>query len=586
MTDVCEQFNILRAKGEKIFTRLRALPPVGAYWEPFFEKAFNTYSKLWKMQQIYREKLQTGVGLKRWEIGELAARIAQLYYTYYLHTSDVNYLREAYNFYSAIRARNYFKLDQTSSPQVTPRSSSVILMRNLRYHARFVLVCLLLEIEDEVLDPIVADLSLLVMKYKAECHPTHAETKQWQSLLEEVKAYQQWRAPIGLRDDTGKVTHVLAGGRLEHIAQPADSATSPLVIGIPSLNSPTTIPVSILSKLEDDKRFSLQAAILVGNTRNQIKYSELTLNTTLMMHSLEISAAAQVASPNIAVPAHPQKFILYEASPMQVMNHLACLGSTLPLNKGLMLYISADGDASGAGFRLAADVGRAQSSDSTTLTPQDLLPFTRVPLFIVADGDNSQCLYNMDLRFGEKFLCLMSPTKWVSSASAPVPQGLFTLFLHAPLTAFCLLCGLTNVDASSYKDAENILNEFLNRVVDAQAPLLPGGVEHLMGDLYVKTLVSRFLFAHATLSQYAPAARKGLEYLPLAKPSLDSLLKSVHLRNLVLRVASILGVTELFTTEDDSDDCPLIAARPVPQSTMSPLIKAAPIPIAGSSDDI
>ena len=545
------------------------------------------------MQQVYREKLQSSVGLKRWEIGELAARIAQLYYTYYLHTSDVNYLREAYNFYSAIRTRKYFNSEQSSSSQpkegnATPRTSSVILMRNLRYHARFVLVCLLLEIEDETLDPIVADMSLLVMKYKAECHPSHSETRQWQSLLEEVKAFQQMRAPLGLRDGTGKVTHVLAGGRLDHIAQTIDASMSPLVVGM--LNSPIAAPsVNILSKLEDDKdkRFSLQAAVLVGNARNQIKYSELTLNTTLMMHSLEISAAAAQASPNAPLPAHPQKYILYEASPMQVLNHLACLSSALPMNKGVMLYISADSDAAGNGFSLEADVGRTQSSESTSLTPQDLLPFTRMPLVIVADSDNSQCLNNIDLHFGEKFLCLMSPTKWVSTMSAPVPQGLFTLFLHAPLTAFCLLCGLTNVDADAYKNAEGVLNEFLNRVVDAQAPLLPGGVEYLLGDLYVKTLVARFLFAHATLSEYSPASTKGLEYLPQSKPSLDSLFKSAHLRNLVLRVAAILGVTELFT-RDDADDCPLVASQPIPQnmSNMSPLIKAAPIPIAGSSDNL
>jgi len=584
MADVCEQFNILRAKGEKIFTRLRALPPVGAYWEPFFEKAFNIYSKLWKMQQVYREKLQAGVGLKRWEIGELAARIAQLYYTYYLHTSDVNYLREAYNFYSAIRARNYFKLDQTLSPQqqregtVTPRSSSVILMRNLRYHARFVLVCLLLEIEDEVLDPIVADLSLLVVKYKAECHPSHSETRQWQSLLEEIKAFQQWRAPLGLRDATGKVTHVLAGSRLKHIPQPTDASMSPLVVGM--LNSPTSTPVSILSKLEDDRHFSLHAAILVGNARGQVKYSELTLRTTFMMHTLEISADIQAALPNVNVPAQPQKYILYEASPMQILNHLACLSSTLPMNKGIMLYISADTDASGNGFSLAADVGRTQNKDSTCLTPMDIQPFTRMPLFIVADSDNSHCLANIDLHFGEKFLCLMSPTKWASTVSATVPTGLFTLFLHSPLAAFCLLCGLTNVDADAYKNAETVLNDFLNRVVDAQAPLLPGGIEYLLGDVYIKTIVSRYLFAHATLSEYSPARGKGMEYLPQSKPSLDSLTKSAHLRNLVLRVASTLGVSELFNSDDA--DCGRASAA----QTMSPLIKAAPIPIAGSSDDI
>jgi len=426
---------------------------------------------------------------------------------------------------------------------------------------------------------------LLVMKYKAECHPSHAETRQWQSLLEEFKTFQQWRAPIGLRDPTGKVTPILAGSRLQHLQQTIDSSMSPLVVGM--LNSPTVAPVNILSKLDDEKHFSLQAAVLVGNSRNQIKYSELTLNTTLMMHSLEISATAAQANPNVPLPAHPQKYILYEASPMQVLNHLACLSSSLPMNKGVMLYISADGDPSGSGFKLAADVGRTQSSESTTLSPQDLLPFTRMPLFIVADGDNSQCLTNMELHFGEKFLCLMSPTKWVSTISAPVPQGLFTLFLHAPLTAFCLLCGLTNVDADAYKNAETVLNEFLNRVVDAQAPLLPGGVEYLLGDLYIKTLVSRFLFAHATLSEYSPASTKGLEYLPQSKPSLDSLFRSAHLRNLVQRVASILGVSELFSHDDDADDCPLVSSQPIPStSALSPLIKAAPIPIAGPSDSM
>jgi len=266
------------------------------------------------------------------------------------------------------------------------------------------------------------------------------------------------------------------------------------------------------------------------------------------------------------------------------MNHLACLSSTLPMNKGIMLYISADGDPSGNGFSLAADVGRTQNSDSTALTPMDLQPFTRMPLFIVVDSDNSQCLDNIDLRFGEKFLCLMSPTKWVSTVQNSVPSGLFTLFLHAPLPAFCLLCGLTNVDEDAYKGAESFLNEFVNRVVDAQAPLLPGGVEQLLGDLYIKTMVARFVFAHAVLSQYAPARGKGLEYLPQSKPSLDSFLKSAHLRNVVLRVASILGVTELFD-DTNSESFTLAVPQPISQS-LSPLIKPAPIPIAGSSDDI
>jgi hypothetical protein len=47
--------------------------------------------------------------LKRWEIGELASKIGQLYYHYYLRTSETNYLHESFVFYEAIRDRNYFK---------------------------------------------------------------------------------------------------------------------------------------------------------------------------------------------------------------------------------------------------------------------------------------------------------------------------------------------------------------------------------------------------------------------------------------------------------------------------------------------
>lgn len=46
--------------------------------------------------------------LQRWQIGEIASKIGQLYYHYYLRTSDTNYLSEAFSFYAAIRARGYY----------------------------------------------------------------------------------------------------------------------------------------------------------------------------------------------------------------------------------------------------------------------------------------------------------------------------------------------------------------------------------------------------------------------------------------------------------------------------------------------
>ena len=36
-------------------------------------------------------------GLKRWEIGDVASRIAQLYYNFYLRSSGFSYLMESYS---------------------------------------------------------------------------------------------------------------------------------------------------------------------------------------------------------------------------------------------------------------------------------------------------------------------------------------------------------------------------------------------------------------------------------------------------------------------------------------------------------
>lgn len=46
--------------------------------------------------------------LKRHHIGEIASKIGQLYYQYYLRTSNTAYLTETYCFYYAIRCRGYY----------------------------------------------------------------------------------------------------------------------------------------------------------------------------------------------------------------------------------------------------------------------------------------------------------------------------------------------------------------------------------------------------------------------------------------------------------------------------------------------
>lgn len=110
------------------------------------------YTQLWKFQQENRQKL-IEAGLKRWEIGEIASRIAQLYFGQYMRTSEANYLSESYVFYEAIFSREYFRdgLSQDFN----------LANKQLRFLARFLTVCLVFN-KREMVHQLVTQLKLLL----------------------------------------------------------------------------------------------------------------------------------------------------------------------------------------------------------------------------------------------------------------------------------------------------------------------------------------------------------------------------------------------------------------------------------------
>lgn len=116
------------------------------------------YSKLWKYQQENRLQL-VDAGLKRWEVGDIASRIGQLYYNYYLRTSDVKFLTEAFIFYEAILTRDYFKDDD---------KDAFLANKQLRYFARFIVICLLLNRREKV-QLLMRELRTLVGGFSRTC---------------------------------------------------------------------------------------------------------------------------------------------------------------------------------------------------------------------------------------------------------------------------------------------------------------------------------------------------------------------------------------------------------------------------------
>ncbi|ORY97869.1 hypothetical protein BCR43DRAFT_523976 [Syncephalastrum racemosum] len=245
-----EEFQYLLEKSQSLFSGLRDLPPTGSHrqWRPYFEKTFEIYTKLWKFQQLHRPVLEDkeNYGLKRWEVGEIASKIGQLYYHYYLRTSDTSYLWESYVFYDAIHERQYFK-------DILEAKNPALMIKKIRYYARFIVVSLLLNKDDKIRQ-LVSELEELVDDYTKAFKPPDA--KEWQIVVNEISTFME-----------------------------AEKKLAP--ISPEKLLMTVDYRLPITTQNDVPGRLRLQEAILVGSCQKQIKFSELTLDMYRMLQSLE-----------------------------------------------------------------------------------------------------------------------------------------------------------------------------------------------------------------------------------------------------------------------------------------------------------
>ncbi|KAG2716696.1 hypothetical protein I3760_03G139600 [Carya illinoinensis] len=135
---VSQTFRALVEGADRKFARVRDVPAYGRVTSHhYFHKVFKAYTRLWKYQQEHRSELLKA-GLNRWEIGEIASRIGQLYFGQYMRTSEARFLVEAYVFYEAILSRSYFDGSKGQGKDLAVR------FKELRFYARFLLVALIL----------------------------------------------------------------------------------------------------------------------------------------------------------------------------------------------------------------------------------------------------------------------------------------------------------------------------------------------------------------------------------------------------------------------------------------------------------
>ncbi|MQM16323.1 hypothetical protein Taro_049280, partial [Colocasia esculenta] len=258
-------FRSLVESADRKFARVRDLPTYGRERHPHCQrKVFKAYTRVWRFQQEHRREL-VAVGMQRWEIGEVASRIGQLYYGQYLRTSDVRFLLEAYVFYDAILVRGYFESGRKAAGRgqaAAARGKQQMLSdlgvrcKELRFYARFALVALLLD-QREVVGKLVDEFRDLVDDCRVSFPGTNF--KEWRQVLQEIARFSK------------AMTGFISRRPLRYSA---------------SFDS-HSLSHSYVTQFRASRVLRLQEALLASYHRDEVKFSELTLDTFRVLQCLE-----------------------------------------------------------------------------------------------------------------------------------------------------------------------------------------------------------------------------------------------------------------------------------------------------------
>ncbi|GLT33717.1 hypothetical protein SLA2020_082810 [Shorea laevis] len=589
---VSRTFRALVESADRKFARVRDLPSYGrAQGQHYFQKVFKAYMRLWKYQQEHRAEL-VRAGLNRWEIGEIASRIGQLYFGQYMRTSEARFVVEAYVFYEAILSRRYFEGTKVRDLGVR--------FKELRFYARFLLVSLILN-RTEMVKILVESFRALVDDCKANFRETNF--KEWKLVVQEIIRFMDV-------DMSFTITN-----------------TRPMRYCAMFDSHPASLPC--IARFHAKKVLKFRDAILMSYHRNEVKFAELTLDTYRMLQCLEWepsgsfyhkrpvepkengfavdhSGASGVIDLNLAadmtdptLPPNPRKAILYHPSVTHLMAVMATVCEELPPESVMLVYLSASGKAgcintsqietSGGSRRTSKNkvvsqnsleqnnhvngkkgssdhsdgylwLGAKGNSGSNNLYPADIIPFTRRPLFLVIDSDSSHAFKVLHgAERGEKAALLLSPLRQVfknpSSADILHNGSQFTFFLTAPVQAFCQMIdlSLSGADVDLLNDAENILATAFSEweVILCTSSNLDLVWAQVLSDSFLRRLIIRFIFCRSVLSGFCPPDDYE-QCMPVCLPQLPNSVspRSELVQSAVIQLAKHLGAADCFHFAD------------------------------------
>lgn len=583
-------FRRLVESAERKFGKVRDAPAYGRTPNHYFPKVFKAYMKVWDYQQKNRSKLVES-GLQRWEIGEIASRIGQLYFVQYMRTSEARFLLESYIFYEAILNRGYF--EGSTFKALKDRG---LRFKEFRFYARFLLVSLILNRWEMV--------KLLLDRFKALLDDSKAKFpdttfKEWKVVMQEMVRFMKVDAAF-------------------------TNNTRPLRYCAMFDSYPSSLPY--VARYHAKKVLKLRDALLMSYHRNEVKFAELTIDTFRMLQCLEwepsgsfyqtqpveshdngtsndqsatsglidINLVADMTDPSL--PPNPKKAVLYRPSATQLLAVLAAICDELPPDSVMLIYIAASGDSGqtsvphkhvsgsvrtsmklntvyershympenlvngkgGSSLSVESSVwlGPTRSGGSNNLYPGDLIPFTRRPAFFIIDSDNSHSFKVLHgAERGEPAALLLSPSRptFKSHSSADITQNgsQFTLFLTAPLQACWQMFGLTfsEDEVDVMEDAECIVSAAFAEweVILCTSTGIDLVWAQVLSEPLLRRIILRFILCRSVLTFFRRREDND-HYLPMCLPELPDSVSAASevVQSAVVRLADHLKVSHCF----------------------------------------
>lgn len=309
------------------------------------------------------------------------------------------------------------------------------------------------------------------------------------------------------------------------------------------------------------------------------------------------------------IKGSPHKYLLFRPSFSQLLLFLVSGFKELPQNGVLLLYVSADGffgpmtgDGDDVGYDLGgvatnsaissnntnasaglsnpSESGYALQTSSTTrmataaakyhygqaaggslrmsqsmhfkqlncVHPGDLYLFTRKPLVLIVDSNNSYAFQHMPRHFGMPLLILMSPTEFPAPFNDNTKGSLFTLFLHCPITALCSISNIIELPEPIWREAQFYMDKFYTELgqIILQSRLFDPSFVSFCSDDFLRLLIFRFIFCFAIMRLHR--LFRTSNYYPRSYPSIPEaeLLQHPVLKQIISDLTIALDIRSLF----------------------------------------